>query len=60
MKLPLWGLQAAPSLGVEELEVYGDSSLIICQIQNRWKIKEEMLMPYHEFLQVLASKFGKI
>ncbi|XP_030939860.1 uncharacterized protein LOC115964744 [Quercus lobata] len=53
-------LQVALSLGVEELEVYGDSALIISQIQNRWKIKEEQLVPYHECLQKLISKFGKI
>ena len=45
---------------MKELEVYGDSTLIISQIQNRWKIKEEKLMPYHECLQMLASKFDKI
>ncbi|XP_075633319.1 uncharacterized protein LOC142605764 [Castanea sativa] len=56
----IMGLQAALSLGVEELEVYGDSAMIICQIQNRWKTKEEKLMPYHECLQKLASKFGEI
>ena len=54
------GLQAALGLRVKELEVYGDSTLIISQIQNRWKIKEEKLMPYHECLQKLASKFDKI
>ena len=45
------GLQAALGLGVKELEVFGDSALIISQIQNKWKIKEEGLMPYHECLQ---------
>ena len=54
------GLQAALGLGVKELEVYGDSALIISQIQNRWKMKEEKLMPYHECLQKFALKFGKI
>ncbi|XP_050242247.1 uncharacterized protein LOC126691231 [Quercus robur] len=54
------GLQAALGLGVKELEVYSDSSLIISQIQSRWKIKEEKMMPYHECLQKLASKFSKI
>ncbi|XP_075665425.1 uncharacterized protein LOC142635096 [Castanea sativa] len=53
-------LQVAPGLGVKELEVYGDSALIISQIQNRWKIKEERLMPYHECLHKWASKFNKI
>ena len=42
------------------MEVYGNSTLIISQIQNRWKIKEERLMPYHECLQKWALKFSKI
>ena len=40
--------------------MYGDSALIIYQIQNRWKIKEGKLVPYHECLKKLASKFRKI
>ena len=43
----IMGLQVALGLGVKELEVYGDSALIISQVQNKWKIKEERLMPYH-------------
>nr|XP_023929895.1 uncharacterized protein LOC112041216 [Quercus suber] len=56
----IMGLRAALGLGVKELEVYGDSALIIFQIQNKYKIKEERLMPYHECLQKWASKFNKI
>ena len=56
----IMGLRAALSLGVKELEVYGNSTLIISQIQNKWKINEERLMPYHECLQKWASKFNKI
>ncbi|XP_075674970.1 uncharacterized protein LOC142644193 [Castanea sativa] len=56
----IMGLQAALGLGVKELEVYSDSAFIISQIQNKWKIKEERLMPYHECLQKWASKFSKI
>ena len=56
----IMGLQAVLSLGVRELEVYEDSTLIISQIQNKWKIKEERLMPYHQCLQKWASKFSKI
>ena len=55
----IMGLCAALGLGVKELEVYGDLTLIISQIQNKWKIKEERMMPYHECLQ-WASKFSKI
>jgi len=46
----IMGLQATLGLRVRELEVYGDSALIISQIQNKWKIKEERLMPYHQCL----------
>ena len=46
----IMGLQVALGLGVKELKVYRDSALIISQIQNRWNIKEERLMPYHECL----------
>ena len=53
-------LQAALGQGVKELEVYGNLALIISQIHNKWKIKEERLMPYHECLQKWASKFTKI
>ena len=42
------------------MEVYEDLALIISQIQNKWKIKEERLMPYHQCLQKWASKFSKI
>ena len=56
----IMGLQVALGLGVKELEVYGDLAFIIFQIQNKWKIKEERLMPYHDCLQKWASKFSKI
>ncbi|XP_023920604.1 uncharacterized protein LOC112032100 [Quercus suber] len=56
----IMGLQATLGLGVKELEVYGGSALIISQLQNKRKIKEERLMPYHECLQKRASKFSKI
>ena len=46
----IMGLQVALGLGVKELEIYGDSALIISQIQNIWKIKEEKLMHYRECL----------
>ena len=42
------GLRATLGLGVKEFEVYVNLALIISQIQNRWKIKEERLMPYCE------------
>ncbi|XP_075645506.1 uncharacterized protein LOC142616566 [Castanea sativa] len=56
----IMGLQVALGLGMKELEVYRDSALIISQIQNKWKVKEERLVPYHECLRKWTSKFSKI
>ena len=56
----IMGLQVALGLGVKEVEVYGDSALIISLVQNKWKVKEERLMPYHQCLQKWALKFNKI
>ncbi|WP_222196273.1 ribonuclease H family protein, partial [Modestobacter italicus] len=36
-------LEAALELGVEELEVYGDSALIICQTRGEWKTRDKKL-----------------
>ena len=54
------GLRVALGLGVKELEAFGDLTLIVSQIQNKWKFKEERLMPYHECFQKWVSKFIKI
>ena len=54
------GLRVALGLGVKELEVFGDLTLIVSQIQNKWKIKEERLMLYHECFQKWVLKFIKI
>ena len=43
----IMGLQAALGLGVKKLEVYRNSTTKISQAHNKWKIKEERLMPYH-------------
>ena len=56
----IMGLQATLGLGVKESKVYGESASIIFQIHNKWKIKEERLMPYHECLQKWALKFSNI
>ncbi|MBY3556084.1 ribonuclease HI family protein, partial [Modestobacter lapidis] len=53
-------LESALALGIEELEVYGDSALIICQTRGEWKTKDEKLLPYHDYLETLAKEFRQI
>ena len=51
------GLEIALEKGIEELEVYGDSILVISQILGRWNVKDEKLLPYHDYLERVASRF---
>ncbi|PKI77170.1 hypothetical protein CRG98_002452 [Punica granatum] len=54
------GLQAAIDFKVKELEVFGDSMLIIFQTLGQLKTKDVKLVSYHEYLEELAENFEKI
>lgn len=53
-------MQAALDLGIRDIEVYGDSILIICQAVGDWKTREPKLIPYREYLEELIIRFRKI
>lgn len=45
---------------VKEVEVFGDSTLVIAQSQKLWKVKEKHLKPYQQYLKDLTKTFDKI
>ena len=47
-------------LGVKEAKVFGDSTLVIAQVQRLWKVKEEHLKSYQQYLEDLTKTFNKI
>jgi ribonuclease HI len=52
----LLGLRQARELGVEEVEVVGDSELIVKQVRGIYKVKHEAMRPLHrEALAALAQ-----
>ena len=53
-------LEDALEMKIRKLEVFGDSILIIYQVKGEWKIKDEKLRPYQEYLSKLAEDFDKI
>ena len=53
------GMEAFQELGVKEAEVFGDSTLVIGQAQKLWKVKEEHLKPYQQYLEDLTKTFDK-
>ena len=40
------GLQAAIEKKIKRLNVYGDSTLVICQLNGEWETRDSKLVPY--------------
>ncbi|XP_010645202.1 uncharacterized protein LOC104877817 [Vitis vinifera] len=51
------GLETALDLGIRQLEIHGDSNLVIKQTQDIWRTRDEKLKPYHAYLDMLIDKF---
>ncbi|CAM9171811.1 unnamed protein product, partial [Heterosigma akashiwo] len=43
----LSGMAAALELGIKDLQVYGDSKMIIMQLKDEWKCRAEHLQPLY-------------
>ena len=54
------GLETALDLGIRQLEIHGDSNLVIQQTQGIWRTRDEMLKPYHAYLDLLVSRFDEL
>ena len=53
-------METLQELGVKEAKVFGDSTLVIAQMQKLWKVKKEHLKPYQQYLKDLTKTFDKI
>lgn len=53
----IMGLEEALRLGIEEIEVYSDSELLIRQLKGIYKVRNQGLMPLYEKVNELLRKF---
>ena len=53
-------IEALWELGVKSAKSFGDSTLVIAQAQRLWKVKEEHLKTYQQYLEDLTKTFDKI
>jgi ribonuclease HI len=53
------GLTKALELGITELDVEGDSNLVVQQVQGLWKVKTASLVPLQSKANKLLWKFKK-
>ena len=56
----LFGLLLALSMDVRNIIVYGDSQLIVRQVNNIYEVRKAELVPYHTAAQILMKKFENI
>uniref|UniRef100_A0A2N9EHL7 RNase H type-1 domain-containing protein n=1 Tax=Fagus sylvatica TaxID=28930 RepID=A0A2N9EHL7_FAGSY len=54
------GLQAVLEFGAYELEVFGDSLLIVSQTNGEWQARDPKLIPYQRYISRLVPKFKYI
>ena len=40
--------------------MYGDSALVICQLNGEWETRDSKLVPYQEFIKRLIEQFKEI
>ncbi|RVX10260.1 Transposon Tf2-2 polyprotein [Vitis vinifera] len=43
-----------------QMEVFGDSNLVLRQIQGEWKTRDVKLRPYHAYLELLVARFDDL
>ncbi|RVW90253.1 hypothetical protein CK203_036778 [Vitis vinifera] len=52
--------ETALKLGIRQMEVFGDSNLVLRQIQGHWKTRDVKLWPYHAYLELLVWRFDDL
>ena len=51
------GLKVALKYGIEDIEVYGDSKLVIEHMKGNWKVKSSNTIPLWKEAKTLSDKF---
>ncbi|WRX28546.1 Reverse transcriptase domain - like 10 [Theobroma cacao] len=54
------GLQAAIEMKVSTIDVYGDSTLVICRMRGEWETRDSKLVSYKKLVTELSKQFKEI
>jgi len=54
------GLQMAIEMGIKDLDIYGDSQLVIKQLLEEYEVKKDDLMSHHKYALRLHDKLETI
>ena len=56
----LHGLRLAVSLGIKRLLVYGDSLLVVQQVNKKWDVNKDTMDAYVAEIRKLENKFSRL
>ena len=58
----LRALEKAVELGLQgqDLQVYGDSKLVICQLSGEWRVRDKKLAPLYLAAKTMADEFRSV
>jgi ribonuclease HI len=54
----LAGIEIAAELGADELELVGDSELVVKQVRGEYRVKDQGLRPLHAEVKAALAPFG--
>ncbi|RVW88376.1 Ribonuclease HI [Vitis vinifera] len=54
------GLETTLKLKIRQMEVFGNTNLVLRQIQGHWKTRDVKLRPYHAYLELLVGRFDDL
>ncbi|RVW13593.1 hypothetical protein CK203_091933 [Vitis vinifera] len=54
------GLETTLELGIRQMEVFGDSNLVLRKIHGDWRTKDVKLRSYHAYLELLVGRFDDL
>ena len=53
-------LETALELGITQMDVLGDSILVLRQVRGDWKTRDAKIKPYHAYLELLIENFEEL
>ncbi|XP_050914923.1 uncharacterized protein LOC127129848 [Lathyrus oleraceus] len=55
----VYGNEEAIDLRIKNLDVYGDSNLVVNQVTREWETRQPDLIPYKDYVRRLSTFFNK-
>ncbi|KAJ8622151.1 hypothetical protein MRB53_030680 [Persea americana] len=56
----IMGMEIALTTGIKRFEIFGDSKLIVSQINGKYDVRKPDILPYHRWVKTLIPQFSYI